>query len=467
MLTFCVRNDAEMDRARIRERFQATLAGLMELDLLKTKHQEIIEAALEFGVKGQSQYMEKDSSGKQSEVRTSFISSDQFYQYGLLDRGSSLMLTRSFSQDTLSGSEGDRLQPIRSSISSQNLLQRTPSDPSWRGNLESGASAGFYDNSTSLSTSCDSIYSVTSYGSEDWEENKAGRMDHNMQQQSLQHRSRGRENPLDPQRPLSRGDITPISGFLSIADLCPQSHWQAVSSILQPQMVLDRKYRLDLISFKTSDVYQYPSPLHAVALQSSLYTPALRSQPPVQGSSAEQSREETTENNTSAEANSELEVEPVSELQLNTVAHFRPSLELCSLHADASASRCFGQKLISFSNRCRLEKFISEVALRHSHLSAAAHLIADVEKRLLESNVTADIMPSALNQRHLEADNLYGRREEYERSIFGSAHWDSSHPYKHLGMEEPESMEQRSSFPRELKRRFQNPKSFCNQKIKK
>ena len=68
-------------------------------------------------------------------------------------------------------------------------------------------------------------------------------------------------------------EVIPQAGFLSVVDLYPDSHWPDVSDILQPQMVLEPSYRSDLKSCQGSEVYRYPSPLHAVALQSPLYAP--------------------------------------------------------------------------------------------------------------------------------------------------------------------------------------------------
>uniref|UniRef100_A0A3Q3EDX2 Uncharacterized protein n=1 Tax=Labrus bergylta TaxID=56723 RepID=A0A3Q3EDX2_9LABR len=69
-----------------------------------------------------------------------------------------------------------------------------------------------------------------------------------------------------------------IPSLLPLLD--PTSPSGTTSFNLQPQ--LDRRYCTDLVSRRTKEVYPYPSPLHAVALQSPLFTSQSQEQSPSQ-----------------------------------------------------------------------------------------------------------------------------------------------------------------------------------------
>nr|XP_015216586.1 PREDICTED: uncharacterized protein LOC107079130 [Lepisosteus oculatus] len=374
----------EADRMRIKERFQASLAGLMELELLKSQHQEMVEAAL--GISGalhsRSPEPESEAVWWQQQSARPHSKTDGSYRYQLLEGGSSLKLTRSLSQDVLGGPETPGWQPLQSSLSSEHLLELSAEGgAALRGDLgrqldsKSRASSGFCDDDGSLSNSCASLCSEASSGSEWWEEGRFGRRDLTLKQRSVPLRGRGREGkgrdtPADSWVPSSPRDLSPISGFLSIADLCPQSYWQAVSSILQPQMVLERRYRLDLVSHKTKEAYYYPSPLHAVALQSPLYSPPQSSQASMQQSPTDQLNEESSRHSSLGSA----------DLQPNATTCCTPSSEFCSPPASASDSRYSSQLPIPFSEQRRLEKFISKLVTRWHPCSEASRLIASVSE---------------------------------------------------------------------------------------
>lgn len=71
------------------------------------------------------------------------------------------------------------------------------------------------------------------------------------------------------------------SGLSFLSDLCSGLGDSAIVSLLplldststlHPKLQLDPRYCTDLVSRRTKEVYSYPSPLHAVALQSPLFT---------------------------------------------------------------------------------------------------------------------------------------------------------------------------------------------------
>lgn len=91
------------------------------------------------------------------------------------------------------------------------------------------------------------------------------------------HRTEG-QTVEEERRPVSTGELE-IPGLVLLSDLCskldgsPQPHTRPeTSSSWHSQVQLDPKFCSDLVSRKTKEVYPYPSPLHAVALQSPLFT---------------------------------------------------------------------------------------------------------------------------------------------------------------------------------------------------
>ncbi|XP_067877875.1 dapper homolog 2-like [Heterodontus francisci] len=72
------------------------------------------------------------------------------------------------------------------------------------------------------------------------------------------------------QRPVSTGDLNFLRHYLSVDPVgaplsCCRGDWE-------PEAAPDPKYQCDLVSRNSNEVYHYPSPLHAVALQSPLFT---------------------------------------------------------------------------------------------------------------------------------------------------------------------------------------------------
>ncbi|XP_067831757.1 uncharacterized protein [Heptranchias perlo] len=75
------------------------------------------------------------------------------------------------------------------------------------------------------------------------------------------------------QRPVSTGDLNFLSRYLSVDPVssqlsCCRGPWNPE----RPGPGPDPKYQCDLVSRNSNEVYHYPSPLHAVALQSPLFT---------------------------------------------------------------------------------------------------------------------------------------------------------------------------------------------------
>uniref|UniRef100_A0A8C7G7Q0 Si:ch211-168f7.5 n=1 Tax=Oncorhynchus kisutch TaxID=8019 RepID=A0A8C7G7Q0_ONCKI len=79
---------------------------------------------------------------------------------------------------------------------------------------------------------------------------------------------------ISDRRPVSTGDLEMNSLFF-LSDLCSSlgdPHPGSLLPLADPRPQLDPRFCSDLVSRRTKEVYHYPSPLHAVALQSPLFT---------------------------------------------------------------------------------------------------------------------------------------------------------------------------------------------------
>lgn len=241
---------AEMwTRKRIRGRFRATLAGLLELEVLRVRHKEMVEAALET----------RESPGHLDDLMMF-----QQGRYWVEVTTFSLKLKRSLSHENLSDVGNPRAFPdVRQS--SEDLLSQECRDRQSR--VSSGFCESHNDAMSSLSISLASLNHQSVDSSAGYSHmNSTWRS--GFLKNKHEHMRKG-----DPMTPGSSQVVIPEAGFLSVVDLYPDSHWSDISDILQPQVVLEPSYRSDLRSRQGSEVYRYPSPLHAVALQSPLYAP--------------------------------------------------------------------------------------------------------------------------------------------------------------------------------------------------
>lgn len=243
---------------RIRGRFRATLAGLLELEVLRVRHKQMVEAALE----------RPESSDHLNHLITS---QQERYQYWVEASSFRLKIKRSLSHENLSHvGNPRRFLDIRRSFEDLHDLQRH------RGkDQQSRVSSGFCEShSDAMSSLSVSLASLSHQSTDD----SAGH------RRELQENFTWRSDLLKNKQEHTRKDDTktssgfsqvviPEAGFISVSDLYPDSHWPDISNILQPQVVLEPSYRSDLRSCQGSEVYRYPSPLHAVALQSPLYAP--------------------------------------------------------------------------------------------------------------------------------------------------------------------------------------------------
>ncbi|XP_038618128.1 dapper homolog 2 [Tachyglossus aculeatus] len=277
------------ERWRGGERLQAALAGLQELVQLRARQQQLVSAALALGPGGPP----PRPPAPEARLEASLAALKE--QLSHLRR-----------QDIGLKSHLDQLDQQINELKldvSQTSSEYLDSD--------SRPSSGFYDlsdgGSASLSTSCASVSSesISSWsggprpGGQPPSAARLGLLDYRPKSadgitvQAVPLQQRGVYVPeggwgragLDPRReaggrpkprPVSTGDLG-RTGPLSTELQKASSPELRPSSLLVPGadvqfLPVDPKYRSDLVSRNGSDVYLYPSPLHAVALQSPLFS---------------------------------------------------------------------------------------------------------------------------------------------------------------------------------------------------
>ncbi|XP_067103521.1 uncharacterized protein si:ch211-168f7.5 [Osmerus mordax] len=305
------------ERVRISERLKATLAGIFELDLLRGKHLEMVDAALIdkdttnwTGIDQQGPNLESAASDGSATSRRQQVPSPSEVvspaQSTTLDSGGNSGEGPVHSR----GSEGNSRWSTLSWDTPSDMLSPPTPEPDSGGHLDfdSRPSSGFYSVSgSSLSDSCYSVSSEAAQGglgrlaplsggsSRLWEQRPLS-ADHSDTQwpeaaaqkqptaQSTEETSR-----VADRRPVSTGDLD-LNGLMFLSDLCsslgdpqagpliPPLSDLTSSSYIRPQ--LDTRFCSDLVSRRTKEVYPYPSPLHAVALQSPLFTSSQDPSPP-------------------------------------------------------------------------------------------------------------------------------------------------------------------------------------------
>ncbi|XP_062377332.1 60S ribosomal protein L22-like 1 isoform X2 [Sardina pilchardus] len=273
MLTTAGREAEAMAWSKARtksERFQATLAGLLELEVLRAKHKQMVEMAL-----GSSNHRAKPS----QDVRPGS------YQYWLDGNSSRLRLTRSLSEETFDDLERCETAQSWSRHSSEDLLLdsvgHSDEGPGPRvqhaaaawDDSSSRASSGFCEDDMSEMCSEDADVSFLSNSFAPLFAQNAPEVSGTLRPIAMKRAEQHREVRDDGAASSCSQEVIPQDGFFLVASLYPDSRWPDVSEILQPQVVLESRYRSDLRSHQGAEVYRYPSPLHAVALQSPLYAP--------------------------------------------------------------------------------------------------------------------------------------------------------------------------------------------------
>uniref|UniRef100_UPI003AAE40FC uncharacterized protein n=1 Tax=Centroberyx gerrardi TaxID=166262 RepID=UPI003AAE40FC len=277
------------ERVRIGERLKATLAGVLELELLRCKHLEMVDAALE------------DRPAAAAAAPSPSNTMVPPCQSSPVDCGGHP------GDGTVHSTNGgnSRWSTLSWDAPSDLLSPPTP-DPGGAVQLDSDSrpSSGFYSVSgSSLSDSCYSVSSDAAQGGPGplarpvrlWEQSPLSGdnsdtqwLEGAVQQQQPQPAVQNSQEDTEAteRRPVSVPSDLDMTGLSFLSDLCSGLGDPQPSSLLSlldpsspsstssvhPRPQLDPRYCTDLLSRRTKEVYPYPSPLHAVALQSPLFT---------------------------------------------------------------------------------------------------------------------------------------------------------------------------------------------------
>ncbi|MEE6475332.1 hypothetical protein FKM82_010714 [Ascaphus truei] len=297
--TTAVLGPAGWDRCRVGERLHAALAGLQELHLLREKQQALVAEAL--ATEAAPLSMQHCANAQSKTV--SFHSEEYRLEATLTVLKEQLSRLRR--QDVGLKSHLDQLDQQISELKLD--VSKTSSEHL---DSDSRPSSGFYElsdgGSGSLSNSCTSLYSECMSSSRNSLKpcsqqlrNRLSVFDYrpksadettvhvssaatNLQRRGIYTRdvsqikisSKLAGHPPRPRpRPVSTGDLERLipsdTGFQTMVNL------KSVSSLCYGDdiqlHIVDPKYQNDLVSKRGNDVYPYPSPLHAVALQSPIF----------------------------------------------------------------------------------------------------------------------------------------------------------------------------------------------------
>ncbi|XP_044061125.1 agglutinin-like protein 7 [Siniperca chuatsi] len=337
------------ERDRIGERLKATLAGVLELEVLRCKHLEMVDAALEdrapAAANAEEPRPEEGSGAPESAASDAEHGSATSRRQQAPSPSDIVVLPCQSSSEDCGSNSGDG--PVHSSSgrggsnsrwstlswdAPSDLLSPPTPDPSGTVHLDSDSrpSSGFYSVSgSSLSDSCYSVSSDAAQGGSApparplklWEQvplsadntdllwSEGAVQQPQQQQPALQNSQEDRE-PTEG-TPVSVQSDLEATGLSFLSDLCSGLGDSLISSLLllidptsssstsslNPKPQLDPRYCTDLVSRRTKEVYPYPSPLHAVALQSPLFTS--QSQEPSASQSPEEPQlDEPQESNT-------------------------------------------------------------------------------------------------------------------------------------------------------------------------
>ncbi|XP_037994882.1 dapper homolog 1 isoform X2 [Motacilla alba alba] len=222
------KGEAEAERQRTRERLEATLAGLGELEYLRQRQELLVKSLLLRRPAGAGPGAQGGRGEPQGEGPPPRSLEEKFLEENILLLRRQLNCLRRRDAGLL-----NQLQELDKQISDLRLDVEKTTDEHLE--TDSRPSSGFYELSDgasgSLSNSSNSVF------------NLIGWMDYNKEGQHEDQTAGS----------VCRSLSTPHSNSLDVvADVHP-------------------KYQCDLVSKNGNDIYRYPSPLHAVAVQSPMF----------------------------------------------------------------------------------------------------------------------------------------------------------------------------------------------------
>ncbi|KAM9376209.1 uncharacterized protein KZ484_008817 [Pholidichthys leucotaenia] len=332
------------ERVRIGERIKATLAGVLELEALRSKHSEMVDAALEDrpSVAPSNPDAGEGTGTPESTVLGAERGPATSRRQQVPSPSDTMVLPCQSSTEDCGGNSGYGPVHFSSGKGSNSrwstLSWDAPSDlmspptPDLSGMVpldsDSRPSSGFY--SVSGSSLSDSCYSVSSDAAHSgpvapakplklWEQVPLAAENTDIlwsdgevqsQQPEIQSNKEEAEQAEESSVPV-QNDLE-ATGLSFLSDLCSGLGDSVISSMLtllnpipsssttsshHSKLELDPRYCTDLVSRRTKEVYSYPSPLHAVALQSPLFTSQNQDQSAITSSEGCQN-DEPTETNT-------------------------------------------------------------------------------------------------------------------------------------------------------------------------
>ncbi|KAJ6656967.1 hypothetical protein lerEdw1_002968 [Lerista edwardsae] len=277
------------ERLRVGERLQAGLAGILELDLLRDTQKDSVERALGRSRGGGSPQQDDSGSLARNKLPPS-AKLDRSKSEDLLGTPKKSSISSRSSEDVETDSrvqagDGPDKSCLGLQVASEQLCfpkKAGGGDSQEILEADSRPSSGFYETSEmgSLSDSCASVHSDGPVGSRcsvgslshlpgPWESScvrprSTDEAAVRLLDLQLQRLALASAPSADTRRPVSTGDLEFLLGLGELS--LPLSK--------NPSLHL-LQYRSDLVSRNTNEIYHYPSPLHAVALQSPLFTSSL------------------------------------------------------------------------------------------------------------------------------------------------------------------------------------------------
>ncbi|XP_069063566.1 dapper homolog 1 [Pleurodeles waltl] len=240
------KGEAESERQRTRERLEATLAGLGELEYLRHRQEGLVKAALSPGARSTARPEPRSLEERILEENILLLRK----QLNCLRRRDAGLLTQ--------------LHELDKQISDLRIDgEKTPNE---HNETDSRPSSGFYElsdgTSGSLSNSSNSVFSECL---------------------SSCHSSTCFGSPLEASLTIPEGRPKSTDDLLDWIDHKGSQNDDQASSVVRRSLSAPNssssdvvadvhpRYQCDLVSKNGSDVYRYPSPLHAVAVQSPMF----------------------------------------------------------------------------------------------------------------------------------------------------------------------------------------------------
>ncbi|KAG5265565.1 hypothetical protein AALO_G00243900 [Alosa alosa] len=251
------RMEGEMDRVRTRERLEATIAGIGELEYLRQRQELLVRSVLSY----------TDSASATSEDKVCHVPEENYLnnEEKLLEENILLLRKQLNCLRRRDAGLITQLQELDRQISDLRLDTKPSHD---HVETDSRPSSGFYELSDgasgSLSNSSNSVFSECL---------------------SSCHSGTCFCSPLDTSLCASEGrpKSADEGGCTECEGQCEDQHSgtvrRSLSAPYSPSLDDGQgKYHCDLIAKNGNDVYRYPSPLHAVAVQSPIYFQSLTNQ---------------------------------------------------------------------------------------------------------------------------------------------------------------------------------------------